>query len=66
MITCDEDILRTFLKKDPLFLDKALPYATVFGIDSELINKILPIMEDLNINPNRCDSGLNDLDYLIS
>lgn len=66
LITCDEEILRTFLKKDPLFLDKALPYATVFGIDSELINKILPIMEDLNINPNRCDSGLNDLDYLIS
>lgn len=58
--------MRTFLKKDPLFLNKTLPYATVFGIDSELINKILPIMQDLDIIPNWYDSDLNNFDHLVS
>ena len=66
LVTCDEKILRTFLKKDPLFLNKTLPYATVFGIDSELINKILPIMQDLDIIPNWYDSDLNNFDHLVS
>ena len=66
LVTCDENKLRTFLKEDPLFLDKTLPYATVFGIDSELINKILPIMKDLDINASWYNSDLSSLDYLIS
>jgi len=65
-MACDENKLKSFLKKDPSFLDNTLPYATVFGIDSELINKILPIMQELNINPNRYNSDLNSMGYFIS
>jgi hypothetical protein len=52
---CDENQIRTQLKEDPLFIDKALPYATVFGIESDLIKKISPIMNELNIKINWYD-----------
>ena len=46
--SCDENKFRVLLKEDPMFFDKVLPYAIVFGLDSELINKILPIMQEMN------------------
>ncbi len=49
---CDENKLRTFLKQDPLYFDKILPYAVVFGLDTILIDKISPIMQDMNIESN--------------
>ena len=50
---CDENKLRLFLKEDPAFFDKTLPYAIVFGLESELINKITPIMQEMNIKSGR-------------
>lgn len=46
---CDENKLRSFLKQDPLYFDKILPYAVVFWLDTELIKKIEPIMHEMNI-----------------
>ena len=40
LLMCDENRLRLYLQKDPLFFDKVLPYAIVFGIDSQLIKQI--------------------------
>ena len=51
--TCDENKLRTFLEQDPLYFDKILPYAIVFGLETSLIKKIRPIMEERNITPTR-------------
>ena len=65
---CDENQIRTFLKEDPLFINKALPYATIFGIESKLIKKILPIINELNINFNwyKWDlSSMNDFVWSI-
>jgi hypothetical protein len=45
--------LRLLLKEDPAFFDKTLPYAIVFGLESELINKITPIMQEMNIKSSR-------------
>jgi hypothetical protein len=36
------------LKDDPLFIDKTLPYATAFGIETEFLNKISPLKSDRN------------------
>lgn len=45
---CDENILKTYLKNDPLFLDKTLPYATAFWLETEFLNKISPLSQDMN------------------
>ena len=50
---CDENKLRLFLKEDPLYFDKILPYAIVFGLETELMAKIKPIMDEMNIKSSR-------------
>ena len=44
--SCDENKIRLFLKEDPLFVDKTLPYATAFWIETEFIKKISPMKND--------------------
>ena len=56
--SCDEKKLRLFLENDPLYFDKILPYAIVFGLGTELIDKVKPIMEDMNIETTRYDWDL--------
>jgi len=55
LATCDENKLRLFLQQDPLYFDKTLPYAIVFWLESELIKKFIPIMQEMNISPIRYD-----------
>jgi len=45
--SCDENKLKTFLKQDPLYFDKILPYAVVFGIETELSEKMHKVMDEL-------------------
>lgn len=49
-----------------MFINKALPYATVFGIESDLIKKVTPIMDDLNIDVNWCSSDLYSIGRITS
>ena len=44
--SCDEDMIKFYLKEDPLFIDKTLPYATAFGLETEFLNKVTPLAED--------------------
>jgi hypothetical protein len=44
---CDENMLKLYLKNDPLFLDKTLPYATAFWLETEFLNKISPLGVDM-------------------
>ena len=53
--SCDENRLRLFLKEDPLYFDKILPYAVALWMQTELLDKIKPIMEEMNIEPSRYD-----------
>ena len=46
---CDENKLRLFLQQDPLYFDKILPYAIVFWLETELLKKIGPIFEEMNM-----------------
>jgi len=46
--SCDENKIKLFLKDDPLFIDRTLPYATAFGIETEFLNKISPLRSDWN------------------
>ena len=63
---CDENKLRLFLKQDPTFFDKTLPYAVVFGLESELINKITPIMKEMNIKSSRYSWDIGEISSLTS
>ena len=63
---CDENKLRLFLKEDPTFFDKTLPYAIVFGLESELINKITPIMQEMNIKSSRYSWNIWEISSLTS
>ena len=63
---CDENQLRLLLKENPLFVNNMLSYATIFGIESELIKKIMPIMDELNINISWYNSDLYDINNLTS
>ena len=47
---CDENKLKLLLEHDPLYIDKVLPYAVAFGLESELLKKVTPLMEELNKN----------------
>ena len=40
----DKAKLETLLKDDPLYIEKTLPYAIVFGVESEFIKNITPKM----------------------
>ena len=44
---CDENKLKLFLKDDPLFVDKILPYAVAFGLETEFLKKATPLMSEL-------------------
>ncbi|MBQ5945581.1 hypothetical protein IJL65_04265 [bacterium] len=47
--------MRLFLQQDPLYFDKILPYAVAFGLDTELIKKIEPIMQEMGIKSSWYD-----------
>ena len=64
LATCDENKLRLFLQQDPLYFDKVLPYAVAFGLDTELINKMVPIMQQMNIKPTWYDWNANYIYYI--
>ena len=44
---CDEKQIKFFLSKDPLFVNKTLPYAIVFGMETEFLKKATPLIKDL-------------------
>ena len=44
--SCDENKIKLLLKEDPLFVDKVIPYATAFWIETEFIKKITPMKKD--------------------
>ncbi len=46
--SCDENKIKLLLKEDPLFIDRTLPYATAFGLETEFLNKISPLKSDRN------------------
>ena len=47
---CDTNKLKLFLEEDPLYVDKVLPYAVEFGLETEFLKKTTPLIEDLNKN----------------
>ena len=46
--SCDEEKIKLFLKEDPLFIDRTLPYATAFWMETEFLKKISPLKNDWN------------------
>lgn len=44
---CDEKQLKTFIKEDPLFIDNTLPYAVAFGMETEFMKKVTPLLKDI-------------------
>ena len=44
--SCDENKIKLLLKEDPLFIDRTLPYATAFGMETEFLKKISPLKND--------------------
>ena len=59
--SCDENKLKTFLEQDPLYFDKILPYAVVFGIETELIEKVHKVMDELWLTSQMNYIELGDL-----
>ena len=54
---CDKNILEKFLKEDPLFIDKTLPYAIAFGFETQFLEKVTPLLKDIE------QSWLNTKEY---
>ncbi len=46
--SCDENKIKLLLKEDPLFVDRTLPYATAFGLETEFLKKVSPLKKDRN------------------
>ena len=48
---CDEKKIKTFLKEDPEYLDKIMPYAIAIGVETEVIKSVAPkILDWTNVN----------------
>lgn len=43
---CEEDQLRLFIKEDPDYIDKILPYATALWLETKLMDMVKPIYEE--------------------
>lgn len=41
--SCDENKIKLILKDDPLFVDRTLPYATAFWLETQFLSKISPL-----------------------
>jgi len=46
--SCDENKIKLLLEEDPLFIDRTLPYATAFWMETEFLKKISPLRKDWN------------------
>lgn len=44
---CDKNALEKFLEEDPLFVDKTLPYAVAFGLETQFLEKATPLLKDI-------------------
>lgn len=44
--SCDEEKIKLLLKEDPLFVDRTLPYATAFWMETEFLQKISPLRSE--------------------
>ena len=64
LAACDENKLRLFLQQDPLYFDKILPYAVAFGLDTELIKKIEPLLKEMNIRSSWYDWDVHNIYYI--
>ena len=64
LAACDENKLKLFLQQDPLYFDKILPYAVAFWLDTELIRKMEPIMQEMNIKSSWYDWDIHNIYYI--
>jgi len=60
----DKKKIEELTKQDPLFVEKSLPYAVVFGIETEFIKKITPEM--LSWYDGDFDDLLSSVNYIKS
>ena len=60
----DKKKIEELTKQDPLFVEKSLPYAVVFGIETEFIKKITPEM--LSWYDGNMNSLLSSVKYINS
>ena len=60
----DKKKIETLTKQDPLFVEKSLPYAVVFGIETSFIKKITPEM--LSWYDGDMSSLLSSVNYISS
>jgi hypothetical protein len=60
----DKKKIEELTKQDPLFVEKSLPYAVVFGIETEFIKKITPEM--LSWYDGDINSLLSSVNYISS
>ena len=61
---CDENKLRLFLKQDPAFFDKTLPYAVAFWFETLFIKKITPILKELDIKVSLCGWNIGEINSI--
>ena len=53
--SCDSNKIRLFLKDDPLFVDKTLPYTVALGLETNFMKNFKPIAEEMWINNSYYD-----------
>ena len=50
VLSCDEKKFESFLRENPLYYDEILSYAVVFWVETDLLKKLIPIL-DKDIDP---------------
>ena len=64
MYEVDKKKIEELTKEDPLFVERSLPFAVVFGIETEFIKKITPEM--LSWYDGNMNSLLSSVNYIRS
>ena len=58
---CDKNKFKEFLKEDPMFFDKTLPYAVALGLETSFMKKFEPILKESWITSNFADTSSSDI-----
>lgn len=66
--SCDENMIKLFLEQDPLFIDRTIPYATAFWLETEFLDKVTPLAQDWKaqyVNWHKVTTGMKIFAYLL-
>lgn len=62
----DEQKLKTLLAEDPLFFEETLPFAAAFGLETDFIKKVTPLLPETIVENTDFFYHVSDISSLLT